>query len=193
MNHLSQISRTPSEVDPGGETRCLEARLEIVNPIQQPDWDAQLRSHPDYTFFDGAAWVKVLCATYRHKPLYFGLRGAGRVWGLLPVLEVDSRLTGRRGVSLPFTDECLPLSFATIRYEVVLYEIIEYGKARNWNYLECRGGGDLVAGIPASITFFGHTLDLLAAEQVLFDRFEGSVRGALRKTENAGVEVDISV
>jgi hypothetical protein len=193
MNHWSQYSCPPPEVEPGGETRCLEARLEIVNPIQHPDWDAQLLSHPDYTFFHGAAWVKVLCATYRHKPLYFGLRGAGRVWGLLPVLEVDSRWTGRRGVSLPFTDECLPLSFATIRYEDVLYEIIEYGKARNWNYLECRGGGDLVAGIPASITFFGHTLDLLASEQVLFDRFEGSVRRAIRKAENAGVQVEISV
>src|SRR6266849_8377115 len=128
MNHSSQLSCPPSEVDLGGE-----ARLEIVNPIQHPDWDAQLVSHPDYTFFHGAAWVKVLCATYRHKPLYFGLRGAGRVWGLLPVLEVDSRLTGRRGVSLPFTDECLPLSFVTIKYKDVLNKIIEYGKSRNWN------------------------------------------------------------
>src|SRR5258708_957944 len=193
MNQLAEIPCTPWEVDPGGETRCLEAGLEIINPIQQPDWDAQLLSHPDYTFFHGAAWVKVLCATYRHMPLYFGLQGAGRVWGLLPVLEVDSRLTGRRGVSLPFTDECPPLSFATIWYELVLNKIIEYGNARNWNYLECRWCVNLVAGIPPSITFFGHTLDLLASEQVLFDRFESSVRRAIRKAENAGVQVEISV
>src|SRR5713101_8893905 len=193
MIHSSQISCPPSVVDPGVETRFLEARLEIVNPIQQPDWDAQLVSHPDYTFFHGAAWVKVLCATYRHKPLYFALRGARRVGGLLPVLEVDSRLTGRRGVSLPFTDECLPLGFATIRYEDVLNKIIEYGKTRNWNYLECRGGGNLLAGIPASLTFFGHTLDLLASEKALFERFESSVRRAIRKAENAEVQVEISV
>ena len=28
---------------------------------------------------------------------------------LLPLMEVDSWLTGRRGISLPFTDECEPL------------------------------------------------------------------------------------
>ncbi len=192
MNHSSQLACAPSEVDSLGETRGREARLEIVNPIQQPEWDSQLVSHPDYTFFHGAAWVKVLCATYRHKPLYFALRGEHRLWGLLPVLEVNSRLTGSRGVSLPFTDECQPLSFGTVRYEDVLNKIIEYGKARNWNYLECRGGGNLVPGIPASLTFLGHTLELLASEKTLFDRFESSVRRAIRKAENAGVQVEIS-
>jgi len=192
MNQSSQVSFTPSEVDSRSETRCLEARLEILNPIQHPEWDAQLVSHPEYTFFHGAAWVKALCATYRHKPLYFALREERRLWGLLPVLEVDSRLTGRRGVSLPFTDECLPLSFATVRYEHLLNKVIEYGKARNWNYLECRGGGNLVLGIPASLTFFGHTLELLACEKTLFERFESSVRRAIRKAENAGVQVEIS-
>jgi len=192
MNHSSQLACAPSEVDSLGETRGREARLEIVNPIQQPEWDSHLVTHPDYTFFHSAAWAKVLGATYRHKPLYFALRGAGRLWGLLPVLEVDSRLTGRRGVSLPFTDECLPLGFATVSYENVLNKVIEYGKSRNWNYLECRGGANLASGIPASLTFFGHTLELPASEQTLFDRFESGVRRAIRKAENAGVQVEIS-
>jgi len=50
---------------------------------------------------------RVLRETYGHVPLYAARFAGGQLEGLLPLMEVSSPFTGRRGVSLPFTDFCL--------------------------------------------------------------------------------------
>ena len=72
------------------------------------DWDSRLNHFPGATFFHGAAWARVLHSTYGYQPVYFATVEQDRLRSLLPVMEVNSWLTGRRGISLPFTDDCLP-------------------------------------------------------------------------------------
>ena len=43
----------------------------IVNPLKQPQWDAQLGEHSEATLFHGTAWARVLRDTYGHQPVYF--------------------------------------------------------------------------------------------------------------------------
>ena len=78
--------------------------LNTVNPFEQADWDVALARCPDFSFFHGTAWTRVLVETYGFTPVW---QSAGN--SLLPLMEVDSWLTGRRGIALPFTDECAPL------------------------------------------------------------------------------------
>ncbi len=81
----------------------------LVNPLEQPEWDSFLAGRPDAWFFHGAAWAAVLHKTYGHVPVFAARFADGRLRDLLPLMEVSSPWTGRRGVSLPFTDFCLPL------------------------------------------------------------------------------------
>jgi hypothetical protein len=163
-----------------------------TNPLRHPDWDARVTSLPNYSFFHSAAWAKVLVETYGYAPNYFVANATNDLCSVLPLMEVDSWLTGRRGVALPFTDGCEPLCPDGDSFKRLFQNAIEFGKIRGWKYLECRGGRKYLEGIPASLTFYGHSLDLASGEDQLFGRLESSTQRAIRKAEKDGVTVEIS-
>ncbi len=84
--------------------RAIESRLEIVNPLERPNWDTLVAAHPRSTVFHGSGWARVLAETYGHVPVYVCRFDEGRLVEALPLMEVSSWWKGRRGVSLPFTD-----------------------------------------------------------------------------------------
>jgi hypothetical protein len=66
-------------------------------------------AHSRFSFFHGSAWAKTLQGAYGFKPVYFTASEADGRSSILPLMEVNSWLTGRRGIALPFTDDCEPL------------------------------------------------------------------------------------
>jgi hypothetical protein len=114
--------------------------LQIINPITYPGWDELLLRTPGASFFHSSAWAKVLAESYGYTPLYFTVLENGKLRALVPVMEVNSFLTGKRGVSLPFTDYCEPIVSETSEFVVLFNSIIEYGKKKGWKYVELRGG-----------------------------------------------------
>lgn len=106
-------------------------------------------------------------------------------------MEVQSPLTGRRGVSLPFTDLCPPLvSEQALR--MFLDDLTAISKVRRWNYWECRGIPGPPDGVQPSVTFHGHTLDLSIGAEALFAGCKSPVRTAIRKAGQAGLQVESS-
>jgi hypothetical protein len=161
--------------------------LQPLNPLEHPDWDAPLTRRPDFSFFHGAAWTRVLVETYGFTPVWQA-QGAS----LLPLMEVDSWLTGRRGIALPFTDECAPLCGSESEFKPLFQGAVEWGRTRGWNSIELRGGRMFLGEAPASLAFYGHQLDLRVAEDRMFERMNGSARQAVRKAEKDGVTVEVS-
>ncbi len=164
-----------------------------LSPLEHPNWDALLTSRPDFSFFHGAAWARVLAETYGFTPHYFFSGRAEAPEALLPLMEVDSWLTGRRGAALPFTDDCAPLGADKNTFGEIFAEAVAFGKSRGWKSLELRGGRHLFAAeVPASLTFYGHSVRLEDDEKRLFEKLDGSVRRAIRKAEKDGVTVEVS-
>jgi hypothetical protein len=133
----------------------------------------------------------VLSETYQYTPLYFTLVDNGKLLALIPVMEVNSYLTGRRGVSLPFTDYCEPLITDGIQFDTLFQQIIEYGKRRKWRYLELRGGNSRFPSVMTSASYHGHILDLGEGAKGVFLRFRDSTRRNIRKAEREGLNVTI--
>lgn len=161
--------------------------VEIINPFNYSGWDALVASHPNLSFFHGTAWARVLVESYGFTPHYFLAERA-----VLPLMEVDSWLTGRRGIGLPFTDDCEPLGPDCGSVRKLFQAAVELGNSHSWKYIECRGGRELFDDVPASLTFYGHRLELVVDEAQLFNKMDGSARRAIRKAENEGVTVEIS-
>ena len=158
-----------------------------INPLENPNWDALLTSRPDFSFFHGAAWLKVLAGGYGFAPHFFSAGNA-----VLPLMEADSWLTGRKGIALPFSDECAPLGADKDSFEKMFTAAVAFGKARGWKSIELRGGKNLFgAEVPASVSFYGHELELSGGEELLFEKMDGSVRRAVRKAEKDGVTVEV--
>jgi hypothetical protein len=172
-------------------SRSTSRDIQRINPIGYAGWNALIASQPKYSFFHTAEWAKVLAETYGYTPVCFVTGENGGVSDLLPLMEVDSWLTGRRGIGLPFTDVCEPFCSDANTFQKLFTSAVEFGKNRHWKYIECRGGRELFGEVPASLLFYGHGLDLTAGEGELFSRLESSVRRAIRKAEKAGVTVQI--
>jgi len=166
--------------------------LQAVNPADFGDWDTKVQSHPHYSFFHGAAWAKVLQDTYGFTPLYLTNGAAGQDQSLLPVMEVRSWLTGRRGVGLPFTDDSRPLCGGADAFPKLFSKAVEEGRKRGWKSLECRGGREGLENATPSLAFYGHYVALDVDEARLFAHLDSSARRAVRKAEKSGVTTEIS-
>ena len=161
-----------------------------LNPLGNSGWENLLATHPQCGFFHTSAWAKVLHDAYGYTPFYFTACEQDRLLGLWPFMEVNSWLTGKRGVCLPFTDECQPIFSDTAAAQRCLQEITEHGRRRGWKYWECRGTNLLPENLPASTAYYGHVLDLSAGQTAIYERFKGSVRTAIRKAEKSAIKVE---
>ena len=166
--------------------------VRIVNPLDDPNWDADLAACPGATIFHASAWARVLHSAYGYRPVYFVTTDKSGARSLLPMMEVDSWLTGRRGIALPFTDASAPLAADPETFRGLHEAALAYGRQRRWKYLECRGGRALFAEVPASESFLGHRLDLTGGEAAILSRFEKSTRGAIRKGEQYKLKIEFS-
>jgi hypothetical protein len=172
----------------------VENSFQRLDPLEVPGWDRLLSSRPGQCFFHSSAWAGVLRDTYGHRPFYFTRSEGANLEALIPVMEVASPLTGTRGVSLPFSDECSVVAGDTIPSGKLLEEVLAFGRARRWRYFECRGdcGGGRDGRPQPSSSFFGHELDLTVGEKQLFSQLGSDVRRAIRKAQKAGLKVELS-
>lgn len=134
--------------------------FDIVNPLEIPNWDDLILAIGNASFFYSSSWARVLHEAYGYKPVYFTSFENGRISSLMPFMEVRSWLTGKRGVSLPFTDFCDSVA----RTEEIFREAVDaarkHGREMGWKTLEWRGSGGCFGNGSPSSAYYTHTIDL---------------------------------
>ena len=163
-----------------------------TNPINLESWDDLLLTHPDACFFHTSAWVRVLHDSYGYTPLYLASIENNRFEILIPLMGVNSPLTGKRGISLPFTDFCPVLCPDESSFDHALQKIISYGKNAGWKYIEFRSGENFSQHGPAYTSFYAHQLDLCRDHEEIFRSFKGNTRRNIRKAEKSGLAIEFS-
>jgi hypothetical protein len=175
---------------PTSDSAPLVIRQE--HPLERPDWDVWISGQPRLSFFHSAAWASVLQRTYGFLPAYFVATRERQLAAVLPLMEINSWLTGRRGASLPFTDSCEPSGNSESAQKDLFQAALKHGRARGWKYLECRGGEQMLDDAKPSVSFLGHRMSLFGDTDYLFTRLHSPVRRAIRKAEKSGLTVEIS-
>jgi len=166
--------------------------IQIINPLNYDGWDDLVLSSQGYSFFHSLAWAKTLSESYNYNPLYFSIIEDNKLIALIPVMEIKSNLTGRRGVSLPFSDFCEPI-FSHEKYFQNLFQyIISYGKDAKWKYLELRTLNNISNDYIGSLQYYHHTIDLSPQEEKIFYNFKYSARKCINRATRKGVKVVIS-
>jgi lipid II:glycine glycyltransferase (peptidoglycan interpeptide bridge formation enzyme) len=168
----------------------LAIDFKIINPLEFDSWNDEVVSTKDYCLFHSAEWANVLSQSYRYKPLYFAQFENKKIINLIPVMEISSLLTGKRGVSLPFSDTCEPILKDSKQAQDLLSFIMEYGKKSGWKYLEFRGSYNNLIPHQAFIQYYQHQIDLSTGEQAVFHRFRNSNIRNIKKAEKSGVQIE---
>lgn len=165
--------------------------MEIINPLKIRNWDQLVLSSKDCSIFHSSAWAQVLSESYNYVPKYVVKINNNKLDILIPVMEISSCITGRRGVSLPFTDYCDPIIKDGSSIEKVLEYLIKYGKEFHWKYLELRNKKTPISDKNQSSFFYGHTLELTKDANQIFSDFSSSTKRNIKKANREGVKVII--
>jgi CelD/BcsL family acetyltransferase involved in cellulose biosynthesis len=169
-------------------------QITTIDPRATPEWDTFVSAHPGATVFHTTAWCRVLTDTYRYKPAYIVSRDEhGAITGGVPLMLVDSWLTSRRLIGLPFSDVCGPLLPETGGDELLASARAEVLRSRASGVeLRGRGGADMAeSGFSNGTVFLQHIIDL-APGPGLEAKVHSSARRAIRKAEKEGVTVRAS-
>jgi len=107
-------------------------------------------------------------------------------------MEVKSIFTGKRGVSLPFTDHCPPIVDSEIAFNEMFKEVIDYGKKANWKAIDLKCCVNYMRGTTLPFeTFITHDLDVSQTEEKIFASFRNSTKRNIKKAIQKGVQVKI--
>lgn len=142
------------------------------------------------TVFHTRGWARVLQQTYGHKAFYLTGSANGHFGRLLPIMEVSSPITGRRGISLPFTDICPVLAGSDAERAGLFEAAVKLGRERGWRSLEVRGDIRAWGNASPSVKFYTHAIELTAGPEALLKNCDPGVRRGIRKAEASGLVVE---
>jgi hypothetical protein len=163
------------------------------DPTRDPRWVAFVEKHPSASVFHGAAWLKALQKTYRYEPMAFTTSPPNvPLKNALVFCQINSWLTGRRLVSLPFSDHCEPLCDSSTELEFLVHNLQSDLSHRKWRYLEMRpvtaGFSEVHGSFSPTAKYFLHVIDLRRDIDVLFRSFDrDSVQRRIQRAERAGL------
>jgi hypothetical protein len=163
-----------------------------IDPLQDVRWVEFLKQHQMATLFHSKEWLDALQRTYGYQSRALTTCGPGeRLTNGLVFCRIQSWLTGRRLVSMPFSDHCLPLIENEEELGWLLSELRQEADREREKYLEIRSFSG-VAGLPPDIsvseTFCLHRLDLRPSLDEILDGFHGScIRRKIASAEQKGV------
>lgn len=166
--------------------------FKIINPLDLQNWDELILQHPDYSFFHSSYWSRILQDTYKYKPYYFVIEKDNKLIAAIPVMFIESFITGKRAVCLPFSDYCQPLISEEISFNELFNEVLKLGKSEGLKYLELRGGNMYFPDVEASTFDYTHNLDITLDEKKLFENFSSNTKRNIKKATREGVKVEIS-
>jgi len=163
-----------------------------INPLTDPRWPDFLERQPRASVFHTPEWLGPLHATYGYLPLAYTTSPPhvplknGWVF-----CEVRSWLTGRRLVSLPFSDHCDPLADDPAALEDIAHTLQEERQRKNWDYIEFRPQSPAlgnISGFELRQRFYLHKLDLRPTLDQIFRKLsEDSIQRKIRRAERDGL------
>lgn len=173
------------------------ARFEVFrcNPLADPRWaDLVARSHAGSAFHD-PAWLRLLSGHYGYAMTACCVAAPdGSLVAGLPVARVESRLTGRRLVALPFSDHCPPLVRAGASPDAAraLANGLDALRRHHGMPLEIRGTGEVLSGAPAGERFLRHVValgpDFAAVERAIA---RPQIRRGIRRAQREGLTTQV--
>ncbi len=167
-------------------------QIHQIQPLEDTRWVEFIGLHPRSSTFHTPAWLEALRRTFDYEPIAFTTSPPdAKLEDAIVLCRVNSWITGRRLVSLPFSDHCDPLVGEGTDVDAVLlalqHELPEIGT----RYAEIRATHDVNAITDRSdsiYTYCSHQIDLRHDVDTLFRGFhKNSTQRKIRRAEREGL------
>lgn len=166
-----------------------------IDPLRDSRWKDLVENNPKASVFHRAEWLQALKCAYSYEPVALSLcPPSSRLTNAVVFCRIRSNLTGKRLVSLPFSDHCEPLVENKDEAECLVANLHNIVKKGNWKYLEIRPvSSTLWETIMPAVTsaYYSHSLDLRRSEEQLFKSFhKDSVQRKIRRADRESLRYE---
>jgi hypothetical protein len=162
-----------------------------IDPLQDVRWVEFLKQHQMASLFHSKEWLDALQRTYGYRARVLTTCGPGEpLTNGLVFCRIQSWLTGRRLVSLPFSDHCMPLVENEEEFGWLVSELQQEAVRDKEKYLEIRSiaGPGMASDSPGLATFCLHRLDLRPSLDEIVRGFHSScIRRKIARAEREHV------
>jgi FemAB-related protein (PEP-CTERM system-associated) len=162
-----------------------------------PAWSTLATTRGEGEFFYTQAWLDLIQSLYGYSVIPLTTTDqSGRLTGFLPVSLVGSPLTGRRLVSLPFSDYCPLLAADDDTATALVEQALQLAQTHHVRYLELRAGASPVlerrADLAESNLYVRWLVRLDAESSVLWTRLRKPVQRQVKKAQKLGVSIRLA-
>jgi hypothetical protein len=164
--------------------------IRVINPIKNIKWDDDLVNEDDFSVFYSSQWITTLINTYNYKPLYFVLYKNDKISAYIHFMEINSYITGKRGVSLPFSDICEPFAESTEDFNILFNYIKNYAKKEKWKQIELRGGEKFLKTEKPLTEYYEHILDINKPVEDIYSGFKENVKRNIKKAQHFDIKIE---
>jgi lipid II:glycine glycyltransferase (peptidoglycan interpeptide bridge formation enzyme) len=183
------LAEAPTAVS---EERLGATKLHRVDPLRDPRWEVFVQAHPSGSVFHSVAWLQALGRTYGYEPIAYTTTAPGKSLQNGAVFcRVESKFTGRRLVSLPFSDHCDLLVSKPEDLPVFAQGLERELRNEGWHYIEIRPlrSTEMVNGLgKSSATYTFHQLDLRPdLETLLTNCHRSSTQRKIQRAQREGL------
>ena len=121
--------------------------ISSIDEVTPALWDKYVESHPNSSLYHMSAWADLITQVFGHKTFYCAaLNHLGEITGVLPLVQLKSRLFGNYMVSMPFFNMGGVLADDEQTKSALLDNAIEIAKQQGADHIEFREmaslGGD---------------------------------------------------
>jgi CelD/BcsL family acetyltransferase involved in cellulose biosynthesis len=170
------------------------SRVYELDPLADARWSEFVTAHPRASVFHSRSWLRALQGAYGYQPFVLTTaRPNERLRCGLVFCRINSWLTGKRIVSLPFSDHCEPLVDTQEDLDAMLGHV-RHAISRINRYIELRpivAGPSPSTGLTISDTYFFHTIPLSGSTEALFQTFhKDCVQRKIRRAERESLSYE---
>jgi CelD/BcsL family acetyltransferase involved in cellulose biosynthesis len=163
--------------------------IRTLDPLTDPAWRDLVQRDPRATAFHTPEWMDALRRTYGFAPVVYATSG-GEPRGAIPFCLISSWLTGRRLVSLPFSDHCEPLVEDQTQLAAILDDVAFDARLNAWRCVQLRPRtlGGTAAGFERDESNYFYAIDLRPDVDALLKGIKRDNREDIRKAERRGLK-----
>lgn len=175
--------------------KVVAPRIYEIDPLRDPRWAALVEGHPAASVFHSTNWLRALRAVYGYEPVVVTTCSPEEhLTNGLVFCRIKSWLTGRRLVSLPFSDHCEPLADNSNEVDAMIAQMKQQINRNEWKYFELRPvlyEPSRLTELSQLVTYQFHTLNLGPSALQLFQSFhKDCIQRKIRRAERENLKYE---
>ena len=162
----------------------------MIIPLDER-WEQFLNSTNNKNIFHHPNWINNLAKCYNYQPYILCVSDKdGKLTAGLPIIKIKSALTGKRWISLPFSDYCQPLYETEKALEQLKIELVKSLQEDQISNIELRWVYPNISLLQEISDNILHTIKLNENSEFVLDSIQKRVQQYIRSTKKKGVIIE---